>query len=422
MPPPYFDSPPKTRFNASSRGKPDSMSNSAAKAGDALARRNAILLAAAMALAGGNATVVFSTGALVGNGLAASPALATLPVSIFVVGIAAMTYPAAILMRRLGRRVSFMIGTLFGALMGIGAAAGVYFSSLALFCAATFCAGCYQAFANAYRFAAADTATPDFRPKAISWVLTGGMFAAILGPQMVIWTKDWLNPYLFMASYLCQAAIAIVALFVVSRFIDAPAPTEVSGPTRPLREIIRQPRFLVAVACGTASQGLMNMVMTSAPLAMVMCDHTITNAQLGIQWHVLAMYAPSFFTGGWITRFGKERVTALGMAILIGCAIVNLNGISLGHFWVALILLGIGWNLGFIGATAIVTDCHQASERNKVQGLNDTLIFGTTAIGSFASGQILASFGWNAVNWVVVPIALACIAAVLMAKPRPAAA
>jgi MFS family permease len=257
-----------------------------------------------------------------------------------------------------------------------------------------------------YRFGAADTASPEFKPKAIAWVMAGGLFAAILGPQLVIFTKDLMPPYLFAASYLGQSLFAILAGLFILLFFRAPGLAHFGSAKvgRPLREIARQPRFVVAVVIGVASYALMNLMMTSAPLAMVDCGHSVANATLGIQWHVLAMYAPSFFTGGLILRFGVARVTAVGLMILALSAVVGLMGITVGHFWTALVLLGVGWNLSFVGATTMVTECYRPEERNKVQAFNDFLIFGSMAIGSFVSGSMLAHFGWYLVNVVMFPV------------------
>jgi len=379
--------------------------------GDAVARRNALYLALAGAFAGANATVVFATGGLIGRDLAPDPEFATLPITTFVLGTALATYPAALLARRFGRRVVFMGGNVSGAWAGICGALALWTSSFALYCLATALAGIYQAVIVSYRFAAADTARPAFRATAIAWVLSGGLAAAVIGPQIVIATKEILLPHLFLATYVAQALVAVAAMAVTGRFVDAAPASTQDAPARPLLEIALTPRFIVAVLCGTAAQALMNMVMTSAPLAMAICGHSITDSTLGIQWHVIAMYGPSFFTGPFIARFGKDRVVALGLILLAVCAVIDLAGVDLLHFWAGLVVLGIGWNFAFIGASAIVTECHRASERNKVQGLNDTLIFSTTAIGSFMSGHLLATAGWNAVNAVVIPVALLCLAA-----------
>jgi MFS family permease len=278
-------------------------------------------------------------------------------------------------------------------------------SSFPIFCAGAFCTGFYAAAHQAYRFAATDTASDAFRPKAIAWVLAGGIGGAVIGPQLVIHTKDLWQPYIFAASFIGQSLLAIVAagvLCLVNIPRHATAPGVRQG--RPLREILREPRFIVAVGCGVASYGLMNMVMTSAPLAMVMCSHSSGDAALGIQWHVLGMFVPSFFTGSLIARFGAERIISIGLALLGASALISMSGITLGHFWIGLTVLGIGWNFGFIGATTMVTQCHRPEERTTVQSFNDFLVFGTMAFGSFASGTLLANFGWITVNMVVFPV------------------
>jgi MFS family permease len=381
---------------------------------DSLARRNALFLAVASGLAGANATVVFATGGIVGQSLVSNAAWATLPASTFVFGTMLATYPVAFLAKRFGRRATFMGGNILGAWAGFLAALAIYTSSFALFCFATGMAGAYQAVVQSYRYAAADTATAAYRPKAISLVLTGGVVAAFIGPQLVIWTKDLMLPYLFLASFLGQALVAILTIGATSRFIDQPKDEMLSGTNRPFLEIARQPRFIVAVLCGTMAQALMNFVMTAAPLAMVQCGHSVVDSTLGIQWHVIAMFAPSFFTGSLIQRFGKEKLVITGMLILIGCGIVNLMGITVAHFWIALVLLGVGWNFAFIGATAMVTDCHSPAERAKIQGFNDFTIFSITTVGSLLAGYLLSQVGWSVINGALIPVAILCIAAMLI--------
>ncbi len=380
-----------------------------AERGDILARRNALVLAIASGLAGANASVVFATAGIAGHSLSSTPALATLPASTFVFGIMLATLPVAFAARRFGRRAIFMVGNIAGAFAGILAAVAIYVASFPLFCLGTALAGTYQAVVQTYRYAAADTATPAFRPKAIAWVLTGGVAAAFIGPQLVIWTKELMLPYLFMASFLGQAAVALVAILATHRFEDQPAQEVRGGTQRPFGVILRQPRLLVAVLCGTMAQALMNFIMTAAPLAMIQCGHSIVEATLGIQWHIIAMFAPSFYTGTLIQRFGKERMVMAGMAILILCGIVNLMGISVMHFWISLVLLGVGWNFAYIGATAMVTDCHTPSERAKVQGFNDFTIFGVTTFGSLLAGYLLAKVGWSTINGALMPVAVLCI-------------
>jgi predicted MFS family arabinose efflux permease len=390
-----------------------------ALAGDRLARRNALVLAIAQALAGGNNTVLVATAAIVGTMLAPDKGLATLPISIFVLGMWMGTLPMGVLARRLGRRNALQIGTGCGVLTGLICCVAVLQGSFFLFNVGAVFSGFYASAHQSYRFAAADTASDEFRPKAISWVLFGGILAGVVGAQLVIATQNLWPPYLFAATYIGQSALALVAGGVLM-FVNIPKPPPRSavGDGRPLSEIAREPRFIVAVACGVAAYSMMNLVMTSAPLAMVMCNHSITDATLGLQWHVLGMYAPSFITGALITRFGLERITGLGFALIIVAAGIGIAGISLWHFWIGLALLGVGWNFAFIGATTMVTHCHRPNERNQVQAFNDFLVFGSMAIGSFSSGQLLASFGWATVNEVVFPVVLAASALLLWSALR----
>ena len=380
-------------------------------AGDRLARRNVLVLAVTQALAGGNSTVLFATAGIVGTTLAPDKSLATLPISIFVLGMWMGTLPIGALARRLGRRNALQIGTDCGVLTGLICCLAVLQGSFLLFNVGAVFSGLYASAHQSYRFAAADTASEAFRPKAISWVLFGGVVAGVVGPQLVIVTQDLWPPYLFAATYIGQAALALISAGVLM-FMNIPKPParSAAGDGRPLGEIAKQPRFVVAVACGVATYSMMNLVMTSAPLAMVMCNHSVTDATLGLQWHVLGMYAPSFATGALMSRFGLERITGAGLALIIVSAVIGIAGISLWHFWIALALLGVGWNFAFIGATTMVTHCHRPNERNKVQAFNDFLVFGSMAIGSFSSGALLVSFGWSMVNGVVFPVALAATA------------
>ena len=391
---------------------------------DSLARRNALVLAVAQALAGANNTVLVATGSIVGTVLAPDKGLATLPDQRFrgwhVDGDAAGGRAVA---RGLGGVRRFRSVRSSGVLTGLICCAAVLQGSFLLFNVGALFSGFYASAHQSYRFAAADTASEAFRPKAISWVFIGGIFAAVVGPQLVITTKDIWQPYLFAASYIAQSAVALISAGVLMLVnIPKPPPRTVGSEGRPLAEIVRQPRFLVAAACGVASFATMNLMMTSAPLAMVMCNHSVTDATLGLQWHVLGMFAPSFFTGALITRFGVERITGLGLALIVVSAVTGIAGISLWHFWAALILLGVGWNFGLIGATTMVIQCHRPNERNKVQAFNDFLIFGTMALGSLLSGKLLASFGWTAVNEVTIPVALVAAALAAVGRDAPASA
>jgi MFS family permease len=371
-----------------------------------VARRNVLVLAIAQALAGGTSTIFITTGGITGAMLAADRGLATLPITFMVVGMWLGTLPIGALAKTYGRRFALEAGSAMGILGGLISSWAVLQGSFTLYLIGSFFAGIYGASYQSYRFAAADTASDSFRPKAVSWVLAGGIFSAIIGPQLIIFTKDLVPPYLFAATYFGQAVLAMAGAAVLA-FVKIPPPAAEksgAGGGRPLSEIVRNPRFMSAAVCGTASYGMMNLVMTSAPLAMLACNHSVTDATLGLQWHVLAMFVPSFFTGSLIARFGIDRVVIAGLALLSASAAVAISGIALWQFWTALVLLGVGWNFAFIGATAMVTQCHRPAERNKVQAFNDFLVFGSMAVGSFSSGQLLASFGWTAVNEVVFPV------------------
>ncbi|WP_019995488.1 MFS transporter [Aureimonas ureilytica] len=372
----------------------------------ATARRNTRVLMAAQALGGATGPIVISLGGLVGQGLSPDPALVTLPVSAFNLGLAVGTLPAAFVMRRLGRRSGYVLGACIAMASGLTAALGIALAGFALFCLGTFAAGLSSAYVQTYRFAATDAAEGALRDKAIARVMLGGLAAAIIGPQIVIWTRDALPGVPFAGSFLGLSLLALIAIPILLRLRGTKPPprhgSAVAG-GRSLSQILATPRYLLAVATGIVSYGLMTFVMTAAPIAMVGHGHSVGHAALGIQWHVLAMFGPSFVTGHLMARFGKERVAAVGLFLIASSSVVALGGFDLGHFWISLVLLGIGWNFGFIGATAMVADCHTPEERTKVQGANDFLVFGTVATASFFSGSLLHASGWEAINWLVFP-------------------
>ena len=374
-------------------------------------RGNIVRLTVAQALAGANSVVVYATGSIVGNVLAPDKSLATLPLSIFVVGMAACILPVGAIARRHGRRAAFLSGTGCGVLVGLLAALAVVLGSFWLFCLATFFGGAYAAVVLSFRFAAADGVAPGMRARALSFVMGGGVVAGVIGPQLVTHTMYLWEPYMFAATFIVQAAVAALSALVLSG-VRMPRPTarQLSG-GRPLPLILRQPRFITAVICGAISYMLMNFLMTVAPLAMQLCGHPQESANLGMQWHVIAMYAPSFFTGRLINRFGAARVVAAGLTLTGLAAAVGLAGIELSHFWLTLILLGVGWNFGFVGASALVLECHRPEEATRVQSFNDFMVFGTMAVGSFASGTLLAAYDWNMVLLVsFIPLALGFVA------------
>ena len=369
------------------------------------AQRNVWLLVAAQSLGGAAPPIIISLGGIVGQMLASDPMLATLPVSLYQLGLALSTIPAAMLMRRLGRRVAYVLGALLGSISGLIATFGVVQGDFATFCVGTAMAGFYGACVQSYRFAATDAVEPSKRAKAISRIMVGGLIAAVIGPQAVIWTRDAWPTAPFAGSFLGQAGLALLALPLLWMLRAPPPQAAVAeGTARPLGTIARSPAFVVAVTAGVVSYGLMAFIMTAAPMAMVGCGHTVGEAALGIQWHVLAMFAPSFFTGHLIARFGKIAITALGLVLIAASGLLALAGLELLHFWGSLILLGIGWNFGFIGATAMVTDTYTPAERAKVQALNDFLVFGTVAVASFGSGRLLNTSGWETINTLMLPL------------------
>lgn len=385
-------------------------------AADRPARRNAIILAIAGAINGSAPPIAVTLGGLAGAYLlGADKTLATLPVTGANLGVAIGAIPAALLMRRTGRRLGYMIGSLIGIAGALIAALAIVLGTFVGFFAGLFVLGIAGAFVFQYRFAAADAGSPALRARAVSWVFAGGLVSAVLGPQTVIFTRDLLAPVPFAGAFVALAvltAIGMAVLTLLGGVARQPPPMPATGSHgRPLLEIARQPRFIVAVLCAMISFGIMSLVMTAAPLAMIACGLGEDNAALGIQWHVMAMFAPSFFTGSLIARFGREPVTIVGLAILVACAIVALTGIDLAHFWTTLILLGIGWNFSFIGATTLLGDTYRPEEKSRVEGLNDALVFGTVALGSFSSGSILAVGGWDWVVYIVFPAVGLCLLA-----------
>jgi len=386
------------------------------EAGDRLARFNAWVLAAAAALAGANASVVIATSGLVGRMLTGRIEIATVPVLTFVLGTASFAFPAAFSMRRFGRRKGFAGGALLGVGAGLIGARAIVDGSFPLFCVATFCCGAYQAFVVQYRFAAADTATPAYRPRAIALALGGGVASAFVGPQLVITTENLWAPHLFAATYVAQAAFAGIA-FCVLLLLRAPPPHEApAGKGRPIGEILADGRLLAAMLLGMVSQGVMNLIMTSTPLAMVGCGLPVSSAAYAIQWHIIGMYAPSFVTGRLIARFGTARIGLAGCAILLVCGTVAESGLTTTHFDVALLLLGVGWNFAFLSATAAVAGVTRPQERAKVQATNDCVVFGGTAFAAYFSGVLLGVFGWSGIAATVFPAAVIGAALILVSR------
>ena len=393
---------------------------------DTRAKKAVVILVLAQAIIGAQMPMIFTIGGLAGQTLASNPCFATLPISLIVLGNMLAANPISAIMQRMGRRFGFLLGAFFGALGGIVGAIGLYYSSFPIFLLASLLTGIYMSAHGFYRFAAADTASDEFRPKAISYVMAGGLAAAIIGPQLVKVTSE-IMVIPFMGTYAAILAVNLIGA-VLFLFLDIPKPTPPKADTpkgRSRLELITTPRIAVAVIVGTVSYALMNLMMTSTPLAVVGCGYTQDNAADVVTFHVLAMFAPSFFTGHLIARFGVEKIMGLGILILAGAGAVALQGVELENFFIALILLGLGWNFGFIGATAMLTSSHEPHERGRVQGMNDFIVFGGVTIASLASGGLMncsggsAVEGWNAVNFAMAPFLVLAGAALIWLALKP---
>jgi predicted MFS family arabinose efflux permease len=368
-------------------------------------RRNVLLLAICQALFVCSQSTLFLVGGLVGFALAPDKAWATLPVTCTILGTALATVPASLYMRRLGRRTGFMTGACLAIVGGFVAAAAIATADFWLFSVGTFLFGCYHAFCQYYRFAAADAAEPAFKSKALSLVLAGGVIAGFIGPELANQTRELVDPFSYLATVLVLSLLALLALVLVSRTsLPRLSGEEQAASGRPIGTIMAQPRFLVAVLASMIGFGVMSLIMTATPLAMIGCGFHDSDAGFVIQWHILGMFGPSFFTGHLIARFGVPNVMAAGVAALAATLAFTLSGIEIGNFWLGLILLGIGWNFLFIGGSTLLTDCYAPAERAKTQAAHDFLVFATTASASLLSGTLLAGFGWTTVNLIAMPL------------------
>ncbi|MBC7132338.1 MAG: MFS transporter [Roseovarius sp.] len=396
---------------------------------DRRARRNVAVLVGAQAILGAQMPMIFVVGGLAGQSLAANVCFATLPISLIVMGSMLSATPMSHVMQRFGRRAGFFIGALFGAMGGAVGAWGLYEASFPIFLMGSFLTGTYMSAQGFYRFAAADTASAAFRPKAISYVMAGGLLSAIVGPQLVKLTSQaMVIP--FLGTYLAVIGVNLLGalLFLLLDIPRPPVPDQDAPRGRSRRELLRTPRIAVAVICATVSYALMNLVMTSTPLAVVGCGYTPSDAADIVSGHVLAMYLPSFFTGHLIARFGVERIVAAGLVILAGAGAVALSGVALENFFIALMLLGLGWNFGFIGATTMLASEHEPHERGRVQGMNDFIVFGGVTLASLSSGGLMncsggtPEAGWTAVNLAMIPFLTLAGGALIWLALRPRAA
>ncbi|MGH8080685.1 MAG: MFS transporter [Lysobacter sp.] len=376
-------------------------------------KRNVFLLAGTQALFQTASVMVMTLSGLVGLRLASDKSMATLPIAMMMVAAAATMIPASMLMQRFGRKAGFMLGTALGCVAGITATSAIWLHSFWLFVFANMLVGGYQGFAQYYRFAAADVASDDFRSRAISWVIAGGVVAALAGPNIARVTQG-IGPVPFVASYLALSALSALALLVVTRIAIPPVViAQADGPARPLLEIMRQPVFITALIASSVGYAVMIMVMTATPLAMQMCGQSLGASATVIQWHVLGMFLPSFFTGNLIRRYGVLTIMAAGIALLGGHVAIALTGIEFLNFLSGLVLLGVGWNFLFIGGTALLTEAYQPAERAKTQATHDFLMFGAVSLASFSAGGLLNAWGWQSVNLTVLPFLGVALMAVL---------
>jgi len=381
--------------------------------------RAVLLLSIAQALANSCTSVVATISALTGQMLAPDPRFATVPLGLQFIVTMATTIPVAHLMRSLGRRSTFFIGAMIGAAGGALAILAIYQNSFVLFCVANAVFGASNASALHLRFAAAEVADDAFRPKAISLVLAGGIVAAIIGPSLATIGTDLLAPFTFAGSFLFVALLsaAIILPLVTVRFPQLTA-AEVSGPQRALAEIVRQPITVAALFAGVFGYGTMVFIMTATPLAMKFCGFGVGETASVLSVHILGMFAPSFVTGHIIRRIGERRVLLAGAASLIATVAIGLMGIDILNFWLALVLLGIGWNFLFVGGTTLLTKCYRPAERAKMQGVNDFLTFTGVALCSFIAGAVEQSWGWNAVLLGALVPTVLIVGAVLWGAPR----
>jgi len=388
--------------------------------------RNIALLATCQALSMTCLSMMMTIAAIVGTSLAPDPSLGTLPLALQFVAVMLTTLPASLLMKHYGRQFGFVVGACAGIAGGLVSAHAVMTADFVLLCAGGMLVGAFSGFSMYYRFAAVDTAGVEYRSRAISWVLAGGVVAAVAGPEIAKHTRDLLAPVLFAGSYLAVAAIAALSLvFIAALRIPKPSSGESHEQGRPLGELLRQPKLLLAVASGMVGYGAMNLIMVSTPMSMLDCGHSFEIAATVIQAHVLGMYLPSFVTGDLIKRFGIYRILVAGGVLVMACVAVNVDGVTSAHFGIALVLLGLGWNFLYIGGSTLLTETYRTAEKAKVQALNEFSVFGTTAVTALSSAAITASLGWAAVNLVtLLPLVLVVCGALLLfqrsRRPQPA--
>ncbi len=386
--------------------------------------RNVPLLAFSQAMMMSSMSLILTASALVGYALAEDKSLSTFPVAVIFIAIMFTSIPAAMLMQRIGRKQGFMLATLFGVTGGVVATVAILESSFWLFVGSSIFIGIFNGFGNYFRFAAADAVDTEHKSRAISYVMIGGVVAAIVGSNLAKLTRDSIEGMPFAGSFISIIVIYILALLALS-FLKLPSQhnsssSEQANVARPLLVIAKQPKFIVAVICSMLGYGVMSFVMTATPLAMNHHAHTFSDTTFVIQWHVLGMFAPSFFTGSLINRFGVSKIMLIGTIMGMACVVINLLGHTVSHYWLALTLLGVGWNFLFIGGTTLLTETYHPEEQSKTQAMNDFSVFTMVTIASLSAGTLQHHFGWQMVNYGVVPLLFIILASIiwLMFKER----
>ncbi|MEH6631873.1 MAG: MFS transporter [Halopseudomonas aestusnigri] len=373
-------------------------------------KKNVLFLAICQALGMSCGSMLISMSSLVGTTLAEDKSFGTLPLSLQFLGMMVCALPISYFMKHYGRRAGFSLGSICGALSGFFSAQAVLDNNFELFCLSSFLFGAFMSTVAYYRFAAADTATEVFKSKAISLVMAGGVISAFAGPELAKWSKDleFFGPILFVGSFYAITALCVGTLIIV-QFINIPrlAIHEMKSTGRSIIEIAKQPVFFVAVLCGIVSYACMNLIMSITPAAMIACSHPFESAAFVIQWHVFGMYAPSFFTGSLINRFGLVKIQLMGVVLIAIAATINLTGVEVIQFWAGLVTLGLGWNFLYVGGSAMLTESYRPEERAKVQAFNELLVFGVVATTAFSSGFVFDKFGWAAVNTLAfIPVCI----------------
>jgi len=366
-------------------------------------KRNVILLSLSQAALITGTSLLVASSAIVGLALAGHKSLATMPLALLFLAQMATTIPASLYMARVGRRLGFMTSAMFGLAGAAVATGGVIKADFSMFCFGTTLIGVFNGFGQYYRFTAAEVAPEDWRSRAISYVLAGGVIAAFAGPNLANWLRHLLSAE-FAGSYASLIGLYLLAFGIASLMrIPNSGSASRSQSGRPLKVIACQPAYLVAVASAMVGYGVMNFIMIATPLAMKCCDHAFSDTAFVIQWHIFGMFVPSFFTGHLIRRFGIANIMLTGILLLGLCVWINFAGTTVTHFWSALVLLGIGWNFLFVGATTLLTETYSPNEKAKAQALNDFIVFGTVTITSFSSGAVQHAFGWQTINMAVIP-------------------